>query len=51
MLLVDEETVAATDACLAGDLNSAARRLVGEGRDGVLRAMRARARDAQDGGR
>ena len=46
MLLVDDETVAATDACLAGDLNSAARRLVGEGRDGVLRAMRARAKDA-----
>ena len=50
MLLVDDETVAATDACLAGDLNSAARRLVGEGRDGVLRAMRARAKDAQSGG-
>ena len=47
MLLVDDETVAATDACLAGDLNSAARRLVGEGRDGVLRAMRARAKDAE----
>ncbi len=46
MLLVDDETIAATDACLAGDLNSAARRLVGEGRDGVLRAMRARAKDA-----
>ena len=48
MHLVDDETVAATDACLAGDLNSAARRLVGEGRDGILRAMRARARDAED---
>ncbi len=46
MFLVDDETIAATDACLAGDLNSAARRLVGEGRDGVLRAMRARAKDA-----
>jgi aminopeptidase N len=47
MFLVDDETIAATDACLAGDLNSAARRLVGEGRDGVLRAMRARAKDAE----
>ena len=45
-LLVDETTVAATDAFLAGDLNSALRRLVGEGRDGVLRALRARATDA-----
>ena len=46
-LLVDDETLAATDAFLAGDLNPALRRLVSEGRDGVVRAMRARARDAQ----
>jgi aminopeptidase N len=46
-LLVDDETVAATDAFLAGDRNPAMRRLVSEGRDGVLRAARARARDAQ----
>ena len=43
---VDDETIAATDAFLAGDLNSAVRRLVSEGRDGVLRAAKARARDA-----
>jgi aminopeptidase N len=47
VLLVDDETVAATDAFLArDDLNPALRRLVDEGRDGVLRAMRARATDA-----
>ena len=46
MFLVDDETIAATDAFLAGDLNSALRRLVSEGRDGVLRAARARAKDA-----
>ena len=46
MLLVDEATIAATDAFLSGDLNSAQRRLVGEGHDGVLRALRARAKDA-----
>lgn len=45
-LLVDAETVAATDVFLArDDLNPALRRLVLEGRDGVLRAMRARAAD------
>ncbi len=44
-LLVDDETIAATDAFLAGDLNSAVRRLVGEGRDGLLRAKQARAKD------
>ncbi|CAB5006651.1 unannotated protein [freshwater metagenome] len=43
--LVDEETLAQTDAFLAGDLNSALRRLVGEGRDGIERALRARAAD------
>ena len=45
-LLVDDETIAATDAFLAQDLNSACRRLVNEGRDGVLRAVRAQAADA-----
>lgn len=46
-LLVDDETLAATDAFLAGEMNSACRRLVGEGRDGVVRAAKARAKDAQ----
>lgn len=47
-LLVEDATVRATDDFLArGDLNSAARRLVGEGRDGVLRALTARRRDAE----
>ncbi|WP_088975661.1 aminopeptidase N [Micromonospora coxensis] len=46
--LVEEETVAATDAWLAQDGHPASlRRLVAEGRDGVVRALRARARDAQ----
>ena len=44
--LVDEETLSETDAFLAApDLASPLRRLLGEGRDGVVRAMRARARD------
>ena len=43
--LVDQETLAQTDAFLAGELNSALRRLVGEGRDGIERALRARAAD------
>ncbi|MEU4383306.1 aminopeptidase N [Micromonospora echinofusca] len=48
MFLVDEETVAATDAWLAGDGHPASlRRLVAEGRDGVVRALRARERDAR----
>jgi aminopeptidase N len=39
--------VAATDAWLAQDGNPASlRRLVAEGRDGVVRALKARARDA-----
>ena len=46
-LLVDEATIAATDAFLSQDgLSSGCRRLVGEGRDGVLRALKARAVDA-----
>ena len=45
-----EETVAATDAWLAGDGHPASlRRLVAEGRDGVVRALKARARDAAAG--
>jgi len=47
VLLVDDTTIAATDAFLARtDLNAALRRLVEEGRDSVLRAMRARATDS-----
>ncbi|MGN9812618.1 aminopeptidase N [Micromonospora sp. BQ11] len=46
--LVDDETVAATDAWLAGEGHPAPlRRLVAEGRDGVVRALAARARDTQ----
>ncbi|WP_088960715.1 aminopeptidase N [Micromonospora purpureochromogenes] len=46
--LVEEETVAATDAWLAQDGHPAPlRRLVAEGRDGVVRSLRARAKDAQ----
>jgi aminopeptidase N len=44
---ISEATVAATDAWLAQEGNPAPlRRLVAEGRDGVIRALRARARDA-----
>ncbi|HEY8532543.1 MAG TPA: aminopeptidase N [Micromonospora sp.] len=44
---VSEETVAMTDAWLAQEGHPAPlRRLVAEGRDGVVRALRARARDA-----
>jgi len=47
MLIVEPETVTQTDVFLArDDLNAALRRLVGEGRDGVQRALRARAADA-----
>jgi aminopeptidase N len=47
VLLVDDTTITATDSFLARtDLNAALRRLVEEGRDSVLRAMRARAADA-----
>ena len=47
MFLVDDDTLAATDAFLEQDgLNSACRRLVGEARDGIVRAMKARAADA-----
>jgi aminopeptidase N len=47
---VREETVDATDAWLAGDgHNPSLRRLVAEGRDGVLRALKARRKDATAG--
>ncbi len=47
---VREETVAATDAWLADESRPAPlRRLVAEGRDGVVRALRARARDRAAG--
>jgi aminopeptidase N len=43
---VSQETVALTDAWLAdGDHNASLRRLVAEGRDGVIRALRARTKD------
>ncbi|WDZ84877.1 aminopeptidase N [Micromonospora cathayae] len=46
--LVSEDTVAATDAWLAGEGHPAPlRRLVAEGRDGVVRALKARAKDSQ----
>ena len=44
---MSEETVAATDEWLTDDHNSSLRRLVAEGRDGVIRALKARARDGQ----
>ncbi|MDT4987870.1 MAG: aminopeptidase [Micromonosporaceae bacterium] len=44
---ISEETVKLTDAWLARDGSPAPlRRLIGEGRDGVVRALKARARDA-----
>jgi aminopeptidase N len=47
---VSEHTVALTDSWLAGDGHSPSlRRLVAEGRDGVLRALKARAKDASAG--
>ncbi|MGW5668131.1 aminopeptidase N [Micromonospora sp. NPDC003776] len=46
--LVEEDTVTATDAWLAQEGHPASlRRLVAEGRDGVVRALKARARDAR----
>ena len=46
-LLVDDETLEMTDAYLERtDLAAAQRRLLNEGRDGVVRARRARLRDA-----
>ncbi|MCA2216743.1 aminopeptidase N [Jidongwangia harbinensis] len=47
---VSADTVALTDAWLAADgHNSSLRRLVAEGRDGVVRALKARARDVAAG--
>ncbi len=46
-LLVDDATVSAADAYLARtDISTSARRLVSEGRDATLRALRAQTRDA-----
>ena len=45
-LLVEQETVDATDAFLAGEMDFGLRRLLNEGKDGVERALRARAKDA-----
>ena len=45
---VGDDTVARADAFLAGEPSPALARLVSEGRDGLLRARRARERDAQD---
>ncbi len=46
-LLVEPETLARTDEFLAGDVPPGARRLVGEARDGVARALRAQQVDAR----
>ncbi|MEV6299812.1 aminopeptidase N [Actinoplanes sp. NPDC051861] len=49
-LQISEETVALTDAWLARDGQPASlRRLVAEGRDGILRALKARAKDRSAG--
>ena len=49
-LLVSPEVVARTDAYLAaGEVQPALARMLLEARDGVVRALRARARDAADG--
>jgi aminopeptidase N len=51
LYLVEEETVTATDEWLAGDGHPAPlRRLIAEGRDGVVRALKARATDAAAAG-
>jgi len=45
---VSEKTVTAADSLLAqDDVHPAARRLISEGRDGTLRALRAQARDRE----
>ena len=46
-LLVDDTTISLTGAAIAGDLGATPQRLLAEGRDGVERAARARARDAR----
>ena len=45
-LFVEQATLDATDAFLAGDLNSALHRIIVEGRDSIVRALAARAKDA-----
>ena len=44
---IDDDTLAATDRFLAGEVPAPCRRLVSEARDGILRSARARAKDAQ----
>ena len=46
MFTVDDETIARVSTFLSGDHGPALTRLVSEGRDGLLRAGRARAKDA-----
>ena len=46
VFLIDNTTVELTESYVKGDINSALRRLLAEGSDGVKRAMRARAADA-----
>jgi aminopeptidase N len=46
VFLIDNTTVALTDEYAKGEINSALRRLLSEGSDGVKRAMRARQADA-----
>ncbi len=49
-VVAEQSTVDASDAFLARtDLHPALRRLVGEGRDGVARALRAQERDRAAG--
>ncbi|HEY7175726.1 MAG TPA: hypothetical protein VH442_12485, partial [Micromonosporaceae bacterium] len=49
-LQVSSATVAATESWLGGDSRPPGlRRLVGEGKDGIVRALAARARDASSG--
>src|SRR5262249_8019682 len=45
-LFVEQSTVDLTEAWMAGDHMAPLRRLVAEGRDGVLRSLNARAKDA-----
>jgi aminopeptidase N len=46
---VRAETVETTDRWLTGDHNASLRRLVAEGRDGVVRALKARQKDRSTG--
>jgi hypothetical protein len=47
-LIVDQATVDRTDEYLRGDVPAPAERLLLEGRDGVVRALRTRAADGPD---